>query len=104
MKIKSLYNNLKLGIMAFSSLVHIKPNNQSISFVHNKIFVDIVIWKHSIDIFLNLKKGALNDPLKISKDVSNVGHRGHGEYLIKAFNCSNLDYILFLVKQSFEAN
>ena len=37
-----------------------------------------------------MKKGTLNDPKKIARDVSNIGHWGNGDYEIKIKDSSNL--------------
>ncbi len=103
--IRSLYNQLKNNILSLSDQIQIEPKEKYISFRNdNKEFIGIVIWKTSIDIFLNLEKGDLNDPKKIAKDVSNVGHRGNGDYLIKISTSSDFGYIFSLIRQSFDKN
>lgn len=98
-----LYNHLKNNILSLSNQIQLEPRKKYIAFIHDdKEFIDIVIWKTSIDIFLNLKNGNLNDPKEIAKDVSNVGHWGNGDYSIKISNSSNFDYILLLIRQSFD--
>lgn len=64
-------------------------------------FCDIVIQKKSIDIFINLKKGELNDATNRTSDVSNKGKAGNGDYVIKGItNINNLEYDIALIKQS----
>ena len=36
---------------------------------------------------------------KISRDVSNIGHNGNGDYEIQISSDDNLEYILSLIKQ-----
>ncbi len=103
--IRSLYNQSKNNILSLSDQIQIEPKEKYISFRNdNKEFIGIVIWKTSIDIFLNLEKGNLNDPKKVAKDVSNVGHWGNGDYLIKISTSSDFGYIFSLIRQSFDKN
>jgi predicted transport protein len=50
--------------------------------------------------WINLKKGSLDDPKEIARDVSNVGHWGNGDYQIQVSDTKNLEYIMSLVKQA----
>ena len=51
-----------------------------------------------------MKKGSLNDPLKIAKDISNTGHWGNGDYCITINNEDEIDNIIPLIKQSLKVN
>ncbi|MGL5123106.1 MAG: hypothetical protein ACRC6K_02930 [Fusobacteriaceae bacterium] len=50
--------------------------------------------------WLNAKKETLNDSKNLSKDVSNIGHWGNGDYEISISNDEELEYILSLIKDS----
>jgi len=50
------------------------------------------------------KKGKLDDPKKIMRDVSAKGHWGNGDYEIVLKPGDNLDYLISLVKQSYNEN
>lgn len=41
----------------------------------------------------------LDDPKKIAKDVSVVGHYGTGEYMVAVDSDKDLEYIMNLIKQ-----
>ena len=51
---------------------------------------------------LNLKKGTLNDTNSLTKDISGVGHWGNGDYQITMDNKTDLDYVMFLINQSYK--
>ena len=51
-----------------------------------------------------MNKGTLDDPKKIMRDVSKVGHWGNGDYAIVLNVGDDLDYIMTLVKQSYLKN
>lgn len=62
--------------------------------------IDITLLKKSLKIWINLKKGTLKDPQNIMRDVSTIGHWGNGDYELIVDDNSNLEYIMFLVKQA----
>ena len=66
--------------------------------VKNNI-VDIHIQSKSLKIWINAKKDELDDPKKLTKNVSNVGHWGNGDYELTVSDTKNLEYIMSLVKQ-----
>jgi len=66
--------------------------------------VDFHIQKNSIKIWINLSRGELDDPKKISRDVSNIGHWGNGDYEMQVSSDDDLEYILSLIKQSLKKN
>ena len=49
-----------------------------------------------------MKYGTLDDPLNLIKDVTNIGHWGSGDCKIIFKKIENLDYIIGLIKQSYE--
>ena len=51
---------------------------------------------------MNLKKGGLIDTKNITIDVSNIGHWGNGDYLIKMTDSANLGYIVSIIRHSFD--
>ena len=92
------------AIISFGLSINVKPTAKYIAFIHKKNFVDIVLYKSNLTLFLNMKKGTLNDPKKIARDVSNIGHWGNGDYEIKIKDSSNLSYIISLIRQSYDSN
>lgn len=51
-----------------------------------------------------MRKGDLDDPKNITRDISNVGHWGNGDYEIKIKPEDDLDYLMTLIRQSYEIN
>jgi predicted transport protein len=68
--------------------------------IRRKNIVDISIMRKGIKIWINLKKGILDDAKHLAEDVSEKGHWGNGDYQITAENDVNLEYIISLVKQA----
>jgi len=82
----------------------VKPKKYYIAFVKGSNIVDIHIQKNSLKMWINLSKGQLDDSKKITKDVSNIGHRGNGDYELQIKYDSDPEYILSLVRQSLKIN
>jgi predicted transport protein len=68
----TINKELKDIIISLGPSIKVKPTAKYIAFIHKKNFVDIVVYKSNITISLNMKKGTLNDPKKIARDVSNM--------------------------------
>lgn len=99
--IKELYELYKQAILNLDSDLEIKPKKMEIGITKNgKIFSDIVILKSGLKIFINLKKDTLDDPKKIMRDVSSIGHWGNGDYEVIVNDTTNLEYIMSLIKQA----
>jgi predicted transport protein len=43
----------------------------------------------------------LDDPKKMARDVSEVGHWGNGDYQVLVESNEEFDYLMTLIKQSF---
>lgn len=99
-EITELYETYKDAIMNLSENIEIVPRKQQIGFRHNGIICDIHIQKKGLKMWINLKKGNLDDPKKITHDVSQKGHWGNGDYELIIINTDNLEYIMSLVKQA----
>ena len=53
---------------------------------------------------INLKKGELDDSKNLTRDVSEIGHYGNGDFELQIRNDENLEYIMSLIKQSIKKN
>lgn len=94
-----LYQKFKSSILNLADSIEINPQKFYIAFKKGSNLSDIAIQKKSLKIFINAKKGSLDDPKKIAKDVSEIGHRGNGDYQIQIENDKDLEYIMSLIKQ-----
>ncbi|AKD53796.1 DUF5655 domain-containing protein [Spirosoma radiotolerans] len=98
--ISELYEKYKNSILNLSDSVEVNPQKWYVAFKKVNNFAYIEILKKSIRITINLKAGQLDDPKGIAKDVSNIGHRGYGDYLVQVDEDSQIEYIMSLVKQA----
>lgn len=102
--VNELYNELKERIYSLGDTVEIRPTKYYIAYKSNTNFADLRIQKSQIKLWLNVRKGDLDDPKGITRDISNVGHWGNGDYEIKIKPESDLDYIMTIIRQSYEIN
>ncbi|MBO4646868.1 MAG: hypothetical protein J5806_01785 [Lentisphaeria bacterium] len=99
--IRGLYNQLRERIFDLDN-VEIKVTKLYIAFtINGSNFTDIIIQKKGLKIFLNMEQGSLEDPYKLTRDVTHVGHHGNGDYELNISNAEKLDYVLSLIKQSY---
>lgn len=94
-----LYEKFKSAILNLADNIEILPQKFYIAFKKGSNITDIEMQKKALKIFINAKFGSINDPKNIAKDVSNIGHRGNGEYQIQIENDNDLEYIMSLIKQ-----
>ena len=102
--IKELYEKLKVLVLSIGGDIKIKTTKSYIAFISKTNFTDVHIHKKELKVWLNLKKGELNDPKGVARDVSQIGHWGNGDYELHISNDEDLDYILLLIKQSYKKN
>ena len=95
-----LYEKFKSSIINLADNIEILPQKFYIAFKKGSNITDIEMQKKGLKIFINAKFGSINDPKNIAKDVSNIGHRGNGEYQIQIENDDDLEYIMSLIKQA----
>lgn len=94
-----LYDKFKSSILNLTDGIEILPQKYYIAFKKGSNISDIEIQKKSLKIFINAKIGTLDDPKDLVKDVSNIGHRGNGDYQIQIENDKDLEYIMSIIKQ-----
>ena len=102
-QMKELYETLKNRIINLDE-IEVKPKKKYIAFVSGSNIADIHIQKNALKIWINLQQGDLDDPKKLARDVSSIGHWGNGDYEIGMRTDEELDYILGLIKQSLKKN
>ena len=100
---RDIYYKLKSRLVDLEG-VTVEPKKLYIAFKAPKNFVDVEVQKHAVKIFINLRKGTLNDPDDIADDVSGVGHWGNGDYRVYINSESDFDYIYDLIMQSYKEN
>lgn len=99
-----LYSRFKGLVLSINPDILVKPMKPYIAFRANTNITDVEVQKKSLKISINLHKGQLDDPKKLARDVSEVGHWGNGDYQIQISSDDELEYIISLVRQSYKVN
>lgn len=102
-ELKEIYDDIRERILELGSDIEIVPRKEYIGFKRGSNVVDIEFQKKQLKFFINMKKGELDDPMNISRDVSNVGHYGNGDYEVRVNKNTDLDYLMVLIKQSYKS-
>ncbi|MCQ4874630.1 DUF5655 domain-containing protein [Butyricimonas paravirosa] len=100
-KIISLYEKYRTVILNLTDNIEVKPQKWYIAFKKNRRNIcDVEIQKIGLKITINIKKGELDDPKNITRNISEVGHLGNGDYELKVSDNKNLEYVMSLIKQT----
>lgn len=98
--LKKLYRFLKEEIRKLADF-EIFAKKIYIAFKVNKTNIfDLQFAKYKLKIWINMPKGKLNDPKEFTRDVSNIGHHGNGDYELTISSREEIPYLLDLIKQS----
>lgn len=102
--VKILFDTMKERVFALNADEDVleKPNKMYISYKHGKNFCEIRLQSRELKIWLDIPYSDLDDPKKLCRDVSKVGHYGTGKVETKLGNLSELDDVMYLVEQSYK--
>lgn len=95
-----LYNIYKEAILNLAPNIEALPLKWVMMFKTDRKFAYIEIQKKNLKLWVNLKRGQLDDSKGLARDVSSVGHAGNGDYELTITDTENLEYIMSLVKQA----
>jgi predicted transport protein len=101
-EIPELYYKVKERILDLGEDIEMKYLAQTIQFKVNRSIVDLIIYNSGIIAVINMKKGELDDPRGETKDVSEKGHWGNGDYKYKFTPGKELEYGIYLIKQAYD--
>ncbi|WRE21462.1 DUF262 and DUF1524 domain-containing protein [Helicobacter pylori] len=99
---RELFDILSKEIKALDERVTEKFNQDYISYVFDKNFVDIVPLKNGLKLYLNMPFNELQDEKNLARDMTNKGHLGNGDIEIKLETKESIPYCLGLIKQALE--
>ncbi len=98
---RELFDILRKEIKALDEITE-KFNQEYISYVFDKNFVDIVVQDKGLKLYLNMKFNELQDEKNLARDMTNKGHLGNGDIEVKLETKENIPYCLGLIKQALE--
>lgn len=100
---KILFESLDKRIMNLSPAVKKEYKKLYVAYKLDTNFVDIVFQKQRLRISINMKFSEINDPNGICKDITGIGRWGNGDVELFMEHQDELDQIMEIVKQSFDA-
>jgi predicted transport protein len=100
----NLYQELRERIFSLDEdgAIIEKANKHYMVYKHGKNFCEVWIQNSQLKIWLDIFIADLNDPLKLSKDVSNIGHWGTGDVEVNISDSVDLSKIMDLVSQAYQ--
>ena len=101
-EIRVIYKSLRERILELDEGITVEPKKLYIAFKSKTNICDVEVQKTKLKITINLAKGKLHDPEKMARDVSQIGHWGNGDYLVLLYDEGTLDYVMSLIRQSYE--
>ncbi|WQW48938.1 DUF262 and DUF1524 domain-containing protein [Helicobacter pylori] len=99
---RELFDILSKEIKALDERITEKFNQEYISYMFDKNFVDIVPLKNGLKLYLNMPFNELQDEKNLARDMTNKGHLGNGEIEVKLETKENISYCLGLIRQALE--
>ncbi|PUD66979.1 DUF262 and DUF1524 domain-containing protein [Helicobacter pylori] len=99
---RELFDILSKEIKALDERITEKFNQEYISCMFDKNFVDIVVQNKDLKLYLNMPFNELQDEKNLARDMTNKGHLGNGDIEIKLETKENIPYCLGLIKQVLE--
>ncbi len=99
---RELFDILSKEIKALDERVTEKFNQDYISYVFGKNFVDIVVQTKDLKLYLNMLFNELQDEKNLARDMTNKHHNGNGDIEVKLETKENIPYCLGLIKQALE--
>ncbi|MGN8476509.1 GmrSD restriction endonuclease domain-containing protein [Helicobacter pylori] len=99
---RELFDILRKEIKALDERIAEKFNQEYISYMFDKNFVDIVVQNKDLKLYLNMKFNELQDEKNLARDMTNKGHLGNGNIEVKLETKENIPYCLGLIKQALE--
>lgn len=101
---KNLFEILRKRILNIDSSVKEIFLKNYVAYKASTNFVDIIPFKNKFRLFLNIDYKKIYDSKNLCKDYTNKGHWGNGNTEIEISSVEQIDYIIDLIKQSFENN
>ncbi len=99
---RELFDILSKEIKALDERITEKFNQEYISYMFDKNFVDIVVQTKDLKLYLNMPFNELQDEKNLARDMTNKGHLGNGDIEVKLETKEDIPYCLGLIRQALE--
>lgn len=104
---RKLFDDLKERLLGLDQEMELEPEKLYVAFKMARNVVDGIVQKPKLWLLINVKTGTLYDPEGIAQDLETpvrIGCWGNGDYRVEITSQTDLDYVMTLVKQSYEMN
>lgn len=99
-EIEEVYREIDRRILNIDSIIRREYKKDYIAYKVDTNFVDIQPFKGHLKLWINMNYNDINDPQKICKDVTELGHVGNGNAEIKIDSTTNISYVMEIINQS----
>jgi uncharacterized protein with ParB-like and HNH nuclease domain/predicted transport protein len=99
-----LFNEFRQRVLAISPQVLEEFKKQYVAFKTHSSFVDVIPQKSRLKLVLNIDFTEINDPQGICWDATGQGLWGNGDVVVGLSKSEELDYIMTLIRQAYEAS
>ena len=99
---REIFDILRNEILAFDGNITENFMKQYIAYKFDTNFVDIVVLKSELKLYLNIDIFTLQDEKNIARDVANIGTWGNGNVEVRLSSKSDIPYCLGLIRQALE--
>ncbi|GAA8260657.1 DUF262 and DUF1524 domain-containing protein [Helicobacter pylori] len=98
---RELFDILSKEIKALDERITEKFNQEYVSCMFDKNFVDIVVQNKDLKLYLNMPFNELQDEKNLARDMTNKGHLGNGDIEIKLETKENIPYLFGIDQAGF---
>lgn len=98
-----LYQKLEKRILNLDSSVRVEFKKLYIAFKSQSNFVDVEPQKKQLKLSLNMAFADVHDPKGYCRDMAGIGKWGNGDVSLGIDTAENLDAVMYLIGQAFEA-
>jgi len=102
-KIKNLFKVLREKILELDENINEKILKYYFAYELNRNFAEVIVQGKNLKIYLDINKKDLDDPKNIVEDCTPKGHLATGDCVFKISEPEDVDYAIYLIKQSYES-
>ena len=99
---RSLLDALRVQLLALDPCVTEHVWARYIAYRAETNFVDVVPQASGLRLILNMSYADIDDPRNLARDMTDVGHLGNGDVLVRLTEKEQLPYVMALVRQSLQ--
>lgn len=99
---RDLFELLQRRILNLDTNVREEPKKYYIAYKTSTNFVDVIPQRSKLRLTLNMDYDELDDPEGWARDITDIGRWGNGNVDVDFSAPEQIDYIMYLIKQSFD--